>query len=250
MIEQIAHYQRVEELPVGSEDALLKWVLALADTKHKLGIQFSHWVTGTPALEGAVGSAAVTQDELGHARSLYGMLRDFPDAPEGIGAENDLEAREVYFAPRILNQRWETWFDVIAANVLLDRALNIAVSKAVDSTYAPLASRAVKIVQEERFHRVFGDTWLARLVKQNEALREPLQSSLNWVWVMTEQWLGPDNDPVVSVLVEHGMLTADHAAVRQEWLAQVTPLLSNNGFAIPEVNADWSKWDAQFRDIA
>lgn len=248
MIEHVMHYQRVEELPVGVEEDLLKWVLAVADTKHKIGIQFSHWVTGTPALEGAVGSAAITQDELGHARSLYGMVRDFPDVPEGIGAENDLEARDVYFSPRILNGRWETWFDVIAVNVVLDRALQIAIEKTVDSAYAPLAGRAVKIVQEEKFHRVFGDSWLKRLMADKLELRETLQTSLNWAWLTTDAWLGPDDDPVVAKLVGHQILAADGATIRQEWLAQTTPVLTKNGFTIPETSADWSDWNVQFRD--
>lgn len=247
-IEHVMHYQRVEELPAGLEEDLLKWVLAVADTKHKIGIQFSHWVTGTPALEGAVGSAAITQDELGHARSLYGMLRDFPDIPEGIGAENDLEARDEYFAPRILNGRWETWFDVIAVNVVLDRAIHIAIEKTVDSSYAPLAGRAVKIVQEEKFHRIFGDSWLKRLMAEKPALRETLQTSLNWAWLTADAWLGPDDDPMTAKLVEHQILSADAAAMRQQWLAETTAVLMDSGFTVPDTPSDWSDWHPQFRD--
>ena len=123
-------YQSADEMPPELTSALLHWILSVADTKHRIGMQFSHWVTGTPALEAAVGSAAMTQDELGHARSLYALLRDYPGAPQSVGAENDLEARDVYFAPAALMPRWESWLQLVAVSVVLDNALTLAIAAA------------------------------------------------------------------------------------------------------------------------
>ncbi len=240
-------YQSAKDMSPELATAVLQWVLAVADSKHRIGLQFSHWVTGTPALEGAVGAAAITQDELGHARSLYGLLRDFPGAPEGVGAENDLQARDVYYAPDALTARWESWFQVIAINILLDSALQMAISQTIGSSYHPLAGRTAKILQEEQFHRIFGESWLKRLVKEKPALRESLQQKLDWAWQIADQWLGPESDPVSGLLVEEGVLGANTAVMRQQWLEQVTPILTEHNFDIPANTSDWSNWNPQFR---
>ena len=247
MIEERQLYQSGEEMGEGLQTAVLHWLLSVADTKHRIGMQNSHWVTGTPALEAAVGSAAITQDELGHARSLYGLLRNYPGAPDGVGAENDLEARAVYYAPDELMPRWQSWLQVVAINVTLDVALQVAIAQTKDSAFLPLAGRMAKIEQEERFHRVFGESWLERLGQRDEATKAQLQKQVDWAWGITDAWLGPDDVRVTAVLVENGVLGAGTAVMRQQWLAEVEPVLTANGLTHPDSISDWSNWDAQFR---
>lgn len=247
MMKQQHLYQAAEEMPDGVRIALLQWILSVADTKHRIGMQNSHWVTGTPALEAAVGSAALTQDELGHARSLYALLRRYPDAPEAVGAENDLEARDVYYAPAALNPTWESWLQVVAVNLTLDAALQIAIAQATDSAYQPLAGRISKILQEERFHRVFGQSWLARLAQHSDQTKAQLQRQIAWAWRITDAWIGPEDDPVMKTLADVGVLRGGTAAIRQQWREEVEPMLINSGITPPEPITDWSGWDAQFR---
>ena len=242
-------YQQLENLPPELGTAVLQWILSVADTKHRIGWQCSHWVTGTPALEAAVGSAAITQDELGHARSLYGILRHHPDAPEGMGAENDLEAREVYYAPAALTPRWDSWLAVIAINNVLDSALSYAVAATEHSTFLPLAGRTAKILQEERFHRMFGRQWLARLLRQDERTKANMVQMLDWAWSIAVTWLGPDDDPITAVLTETGILQVDSATIRTNWLAAMTSLFDENGLSLPAVEMNWAGWNGRFRHI-
>jgi ring-1,2-phenylacetyl-CoA epoxidase subunit PaaC len=239
--------ERATDLTPALAEALEQWLLAVADTKLHLGLQFSHWVTGTPALEAAVGSAAITQDELGHARALFTLLRTFPNAPAGLDAHNDLQARTVYYAPPLLQQRWEQWFDVVAANVLLDRALQIIIEATLGSSFAPLAGLAGKIVQEENFHRTYGDTWFTRLAKEDDRVRAALQSSVDKLWEITTIWLGPPDDAHGTTLTQAGILRLSMAQVRERWLQQVIPLLEQNALAMPTVIPDWSRWDRRVR---
>lgn len=53
---------------------------SLADNKQAIGLRYAYWRNGAPALEAAVAAAAMTQDELGHARTLYPLLEDFTQA--------------------------------------------------------------------------------------------------------------------------------------------------------------------------
>lgn len=245
-----ASYQRFEELEPTVGKALLRWTLSLADTKHRVGIRTSEWVNGGPALEAAVGAAAITQDELGHARSLYAMLKGFPDVPAGIGAENDLEARDVYYCPRSLNQTWSSWLDVIAANVLVDRATNFAVSAARASSFGPLRGRTAKILQEERFHRIFGDSWLAKLARMDDQHHARLQATLDRFGKMAIAWFGPDDDRDVALLNKSGILTRPLKEMRAQWLDEVIPLMEENGFTLPEVDISWNGWNENYRDFS
>lgn len=243
-------FPRAASLDASTAAALLAWGLALADTKHRLGLRTSEWVNGGPALEAAVGASALTQDELGHARSLYAMLRDFPGAPEGIGAENDLESRQLYFNPRLLNQPWPSWLDVIAANVLIDRATTIAVAAGQDSAFIPLKGRIGKIIQEERFHRIFGDAWLAKLCRMGDDMRGKMQAAVDHFWGTAVSWFGPDNDPAVTLLLQAGILHAAPDQMRRQWLNEVTPLLEKNDLAVPNTRLDWSGWRPATREAA
>lgn len=249
MIEAQQAYENVDEIPAELASTLLTWLLAVADTKHRIGMQFSHWVTGTPALEAAVGAAAMTQDELGHARSIYALLRDFPDAPAAIGAENDLEARDVYYTPNALMPRWESWLQVVAINTLLDRALQIAIAQMQGSAYGPMASRVAKILQEEQFHRVFGTSWIERLVQQNDETKARLQEAIDWAWSITNEWIGPDDDPIANQLMDAGVLRGNAATIRSLWLAEVEPILRENGLTVPDREVDWTRWNGQLRQI-
>ena len=59
-------------------------VASLADNKSALGRRYAEWAVSAPTLESAVAAAAMAQDELGHARSTYPVLK-------GLGVEANEE---------------------------------------------------------------------------------------------------------------------------------------------------------------
>ncbi len=243
-------YQQISDLEPSVYEPVLRLGMSLADTKHKLGVRTSEWVNGAPALEAAVGASAITQDELGHARSLFVVLSQFPEAPAELGTETDLKNRTVYFNPRVLDGLWESWFDVIAANVLIDRALSVVFAATRESQFAPLQQRAAKILQEERFHRIFGDSWLARLAAGDDDRRAHMQASLDRFWSTALVWFGPDDDLASAQLHRAGILTALPGEMRASWLGTVTALFEKHGLTIPSSRAEWSRWDRERRDLA
>lgn len=241
-------YLQVTDLDPSVAAALLRWALSLADTKHKLGLRTSEWVNSAPALEAAVGASAITQDELGHARALFVVLSQFPDAPAALSTESDLAERTAYFNPRRLDTPWKSWIEVIAANVLIDRALSVVFTATRTSQFAPLKQRAGKILQEEQFHRIFGDSWLARLAT-DPSRRGELQAALDRFWPTALAWMGPEEDPISRLLYREGILSATPHELRAAWLAEVTPLLMNLDLEIPPDLTEWSTWDSEHREI-
>ena len=53
---------------------------SLADNKAALGRRYAEWAVSAPTLESAVAAAAMAQDELGHARSTYPVLKQLGGA--------------------------------------------------------------------------------------------------------------------------------------------------------------------------
>jgi len=247
-VNTIPRFQTAADLNPSVAAALLQFGLALADTKHRLGLRLSEWANSAPALEAAVAASAMTQDELGHARSLFTMLRDLPGALPELNSETDM-SRSTNFNPSFLDTPWQSWLDVIAVNVLLDRTLNVVFESAQQSQFRPLGGRVGKILQEEHFHRIFGESWLARLAATGGATRDRLQAALDRVGPVAAEWFGPPDDPVMASLAKAGILSMSSAELRNTWLKRVTPLLQKHGLTVPAVQPDWSKWNAERREV-
>src|SRR5690349_20162678 len=75
-----ATVETIGAMEPGVRAALYRLLSSLADNKYVLGRRYAEWCTGAPLLEAAVAAAAMAQDELGHARSFYPLLRGFPEA--------------------------------------------------------------------------------------------------------------------------------------------------------------------------
>ena len=94
--------------------ALINLILVLADNKYFLGRRLSEWAPGGPSLESAVAAAALSQEELGHARALYPLLDEMPmsDAPVPLQRGDE---RERVYAVSFLPEPLPTWPHVVAA---------------------------------------------------------------------------------------------------------------------------------------
>ncbi len=234
------------DLDAETRAAFLQFTLSLADTKYWLGRRISDWANGAPALEASVGAAAIAQDELGHARSLFAMLGGFPGAPPELNTETDL-ARSVRFNPAALERPWPTWLDAVAGLVLLDGALRQVFEAARASRYEPLAGRAAKILQEEHFHHLFGRSWLARLATASPAASAQMQQAVERQWAVAAAWFGPPGEPGLAALQRAGILALDSAGLYDAWQARAAEVVRLGGLTLPAAPPDWSRWQAARR---
>lgn len=206
------------------------WIVQLADSKYLLGRRFSEWTNRAPALEAAVAAAAMTQDEFGHARGLYAMLQNAPDAPE---AYLEQERRAQLSGAPILEQPFQNWMEFIAAVGLFDRAMTLTFEALLDAnppTTAwsdPLRQRAAKIAQEEWFHRQYGAGWLRQLAAQTKT-RDAMQDAVKRFWQPTSDWLAAMEQAAFA----DGALTGNQI-LRQRWSDETKTLLTQCGLAMP-----------------
>ena len=206
-------------------------IARLADNKYVLGHRFSEWTNGAPTLEAAVAAAAMTQDEVGHARSLYAARQGLPDSPEAYVLDAPRKRDHLLrLAVPALDQPFESWADFVAASVLFDRALTMVFEAARASSFEPLRQRAVKILQEERFHRMYGEGWLKRWATASPKARAAMQAALDRLWRPTADWLGSLYN---GGLVAEGVVAEGAEAVRLRWAAEAGRLLAEHGLAAP-----------------
>jgi phenylacetate-CoA oxygenase PaaI subunit len=240
--------------------ALFAILASLADNKQAIGRRYAYWCNGAPALEAAVAAAAMTQDELGHARTLYPLLDNFAQA-ETDPDQIEPETRTLHYHLAFLDQDFQGWSDFVATNFLLDTALTTFFKAAHDSSYEPLRQRARKIVQEERIHQMHGEGWVRRLANAGGAVRATMLRSLERLWDETLCWFGPADDPTMQQLYQEDMLNSTPDELRQHYLSEIMPTL--NALAIempvhfdvetkswqPSQPLPWSRWNAESRRL-
>jgi len=204
--------------PVVSTPGVQVLVAGLADNKLFLGRRYAEWCTAAPSLEAAVAAAAMAQDEIGHARSLYPLLKDVA----GASSEVEPETRTTFTNARFLDRPFGSWLDFVAANFLFDTAISILLDAAQDSTLIGLAQRAKRILEEERLHWLHGEGWTRRLATEGQAVREELTSAFSGVLPCALDMLSLASP----ALVEERVLSADADALRERYRSCINPILS------------------------
>lgn len=221
---------------------MVSLVGSLADNKAALGRRYAEWAVSAPTLESAVAAAAMAQDELGHARSTYPVLK----ALGADAGDESLDGSGNRLA--LLDSELPDWTAFIAANLLVDGVLTTFVAACVDSSVTQMAQRAKKILQEEGSHRVHAEAWAKRLCRAGDREREALLSRLDETWEQAARWIGPADDPGYRAALDAGMVGADPARQREQVRAWLVQLLAAEGvtFSLDEPT-DWSAWDATTR---
>jgi phenylacetate-CoA oxygenase PaaI subunit len=237
-----------------ADPAVFALVERLADNKYFLGRRYAEWCSGAPALESGVAAAAMAQDELGHARALYPLLRDL--APAGTNAgEIDPDTRTHFVNVGVLDAAFGGWPEFVAANFLLDTAFSIVFEAAQASTFEPLAARSRKVLQEERIHALHGEAWVRRLSREVPRVRATVEAALRHVWDETLCWFGAPGEG--DALAERRVLDATPDTLRARFLGVVGPTIAACGLGLPVVAAGegqrrrweldaplpWVRWD-------
>lgn len=222
-------------------------ILILADNKHQLGLRYAGWATGAPTLEAATAAAAMAQAELGQARALLPLLRDFPGVARTLADED----RPPEWFVGLLDMPFAAWADFVAANAIFDAALTTLVVALIESSYAPLRGRAKKIVEEERYHAAHGNGWLRRLAQGGAGTRLAIEEAVHGVWTETLCLFGPADDPLFGALHDAGVISATSDELRERFLGRMQAIFTQAGLDLPDAGAlPWARWNSRRRSLA
>src|SRR5205823_707584 len=98
------------------------------------------------------------QNEIGHARALYGLLSDDADA-----LALDRAPEEYRCAPLVQLRFVPDWGRTIARHVLYESADRLRIERLKTSPDEAVAGLAAKIDREETYHRLHAGMWAERL---------------------------------------------------------------------------------------
>jgi phenylacetate-CoA oxygenase PaaI subunit len=228
------------ELDAPVRAALRRHILGLADSKRLLGIRYSDWLLGAPSIETGIAASGMAQDEWGHARLLYALLKDFEDDPQVI--EHDRPA-SAYASIDPLDEPLGDWAAVVSAMVAVDGALTVALEALSEGSYEPARARVPKMVTEEAFHRDLGLAWMRRLAAGTDEARDRVTTSLGALLPRTLAWLAPSDD-AHALLVEAG-LTLEPASVLERFREDYGDAFADTGLDPGALDARRDGWDTE-----
>jgi phenylacetate-CoA oxygenase PaaI subunit len=210
------------DLVTSVRDEVRDLILVLADSKRLIGMRYAGWILGAPELEAGIACASMAQDEWGHSRLLYALLKDFGDDVDRL--EHGREPAE-YRNMDVLDRQPSGWPDLVAVNALADMALTVQLEALRDSSYAPIRQRVGKILEEERFHAAHGAAWFRRLATAGGGSRDALNQSARAVLPGLLRWFGPDSARA-RAFQEASISDAVGSALRTRFIERIAPILS------------------------
>jgi ring-1,2-phenylacetyl-CoA epoxidase subunit PaaC len=217
-------------------------ILVLADSKRLLGTRYAEWILGAPELEAGIACASMAQDEWGHGRLLYALLKDFGDDPDRL--EHGREAGD-YCSMEVLDKAPQSWPEVVVLNALVDAALTVQLEALRESAHPPLKQRVGKLLDEEVFHAQHGAAWLRRLAAATPEARKQVEQAVRTALPAILRWFGPDAGRNM-VLVGASVADASGNGLRERFLQRVAPLLAATSVP-PDMQPEFKQFDETTR---
>ena len=162
---------------IGDSPRLLL-LLAMADDELILGHRHSEWTGWVPHLEEDLAFSSIAQDEMAHARLLYGLALD------SLGDEWDEDRLALGRPPSeyrnaVLCERPNRdWGYSLARQFLYDTADDVRTQALLGSSWKELTEILTLVRMEEAYHLDHARTWFRRLAEGPVAAREHLAAGL------------------------------------------------------------------------
>ena len=229
------------ELDEATRAAVRDLILILADSKRLLGMRYAEWILGAPELEAGIACASMAQDEWGHGRLLYALLKDFGEDVDRI--EHGRSPGE-YCNVGALDLTPESWAELVALNVLVDGALTVQLEALRDSTYVPLRQRVAKLLEEEIFHAAHGAAWWKRFASAGPSARTALHDAVGRYAPLVLEWFGPDGARA-RMLLDASVADGAGSTLRERFLERIAPLIAHAelGDLFTSIEPDFAQFD-------
>jgi len=216
---------------VNSSDALMAYVLRLADNALILGQRMVELVAAYPELEEELANANFALDYLGQARMYYSYAGDL----EGMGRGEDdfafLRDENEYRNFLLLEQPNGHFGDSISKLVLFESFYLLQLEALVHCSDARVAEIAARAEKEIRYHLRHNTQWLVRLGDGTEESHDRAQGSVDALWRFTGELFAPDE---VDNVFEAEFDGPDLFRIREQWQKNVTAVLQEATLEMPE----------------
>ena len=216
---------------MSKNEAVLAYVLRLADNALILAQRMIELVTAKPELEEELANANFALDFIGQARMLYSYAGEL----EGAGrSEDDLafmrDGNE--FRNLLLIEQPNGHFGDSIVRQYLFEAFYVhqldALTQCKDQRIAEIAARAIK---EVRYHLRHISHWLIRLGDGTDDSHQRVQASLDELWRFTGEMFVSDE---VDVAIRDNLDGPDLDAIEVRWRHDVEDVIAEATLQLPE----------------
>ena len=160
-----------------AEDPRLELLLALADDELVIGHRHSEWTGWAPHIEEDLAFSSIAQDEMAHARLLYGLAGKL--TWEG---EDDLalgRQPHEYLNAVLCERPNHDWGYTLARQYLYDTADAVRLDALASSSWAELAEIVAVVQLEEKYHLDHAEAWFRRMASGPMDARNHLAQGLS-----------------------------------------------------------------------
>lgn len=204
------------------KDALLDYVLRIADNALILGHRVSEWCGHGPNLETDIGLTNIALDLVGHSRSLLQYAAEV----EGQGrTEDDLAfLRDIREFKNVLlvEQTNGNFADTIARQFLFDTFNYHFFAALCKSSDTQLVAIAEKSIKELNYHYRYSAEWVIRLGDGTDESHKKMQAAINELWPYAGELFAADD---VDQYMQEAGIGVDLAAVKVLWEERITAIL-------------------------
>ena len=216
-------------VPAGIADSARALVLALADDELCIGQNLAWWIAVGPFLEEDLALTSISQDELGHARALYGLLGDDIDAL-AYGREP-----HEYRSAHLAELPCRDWGETLVRHFLYDAAEAVRWEALAGSSWEALGAVARRAAAEERSHLRHASGLLSRLLRTDAGCSQLLPLFDQFAPMACELFELPPGC-AADDLAAAGVLARPMSEQRAEWQAAVDEALAPAGY-----QPDWPR---------
>ncbi|WP_419554213.1 1,2-phenylacetyl-CoA epoxidase subunit PaaC [Candidatus Poriferisodalis sp.] len=210
-------------------------VLALADDELCIGQNLAWWIAVGPFLEEDLALTSISQDELGHARALYGLLGNDIDALAYGRQPHEYRCAHLTELP------CRDWGETLVRHFLYDTAETVRWEALAESSWADLGAVARRASAEERSHLRHASGLLARLLRTESGRSHLLGHFDQLAPLACELFDAPvgtqDSD---DELVAAGVIACSRADQRAAWQETVDEALAGTGYQLAWPSTDSS----------
>lgn len=191
---------------------------------------YSRWVSRAPGPEEKMFLAEIAKEETEHWYKTIKLLEEL-----GVSAEAARRYRTrswFYTTARLLVPRL-TWLDVTMGAFLIDSAAYILVEDFAQSSYAPWAAVAQRILKDEEDHPDFGSGCLRKQVEARGVA--PVQRALKKWWRVSMLLFGPPVTKNTELYIRLGLKVRTNEERRQAFRRTLEPQIQALGLVVPRL---------------
>lgn len=206
-------------------DPRIGLLLVLADDELILGHRVSEWTGWVPYIEEDLAMSSIAQDEVAHARLLYGLVTAIDERNEDALA---LGRQPHEYRNAVLCERPNRDFAfTLARHWLYDNADDVRLAALEHTTFKELREAIAVLRLEERYHLEHADAWFQRLARGPVEARRRFADALTQT--LPEAMALFEPLPEEEELLADGTLPRAHQALLADWLERIGRALDDAG---------------------